>query len=152
MIPLFHRDTIAHDISCENDHPISPAIRVCATHHLYQGFYVSHDENRDAKQKLQKRIESDSDAILVAEKDGNIVGTVSLIEDGRVAWLFRFCVIENNDEIAQALCTKAKEVLKKKGHHQVLVYTPLNQNKLYERYEKLGFTKGGDYTCFWKDI
>lgn len=118
---------------------------------LYGGQF---DENRDAKQKLQKRIENDPDAILIAELNGKVVGTVSLIEDGRVAWLFRFCVIEtkNHDEITQALFTKAKEALHAKGHHQVLVYTPVGKEKLNDRYEKLGFTIGGDYTCFWKNI
>jgi len=116
---------------------------------LYGGQY---DENRDSRERLQKRIEADSDALLVAEKNGRIVGTVSLIEDGRVAWLFRFCVTDGEDDIAKALLDNALEALRKKGHRQVLVYTPVGNENLNSRYEKLGFTKGGDYTCFWKDI
>lgn len=50
------------------------------------------DEARDASDRLQKKIEADPDAILVAELENKIVGTVSLIDDGRVAWLFRFAV------------------------------------------------------------
>lgn len=119
--------------------------------HLYGGVF---DENRDAKEKLQKRTENDPDAILIAEENGKIVGTISLIEDGRVAWLFRFCVLEkeNQDEIAEALLKKATESLKGKGHNQVLVYSPVGNEKLDIRYKKLNFEKGGDYTCFWKDI
>ncbi len=116
---------------------------------LYGGQY---DESRDSRERLQKRIEADSDAILVAEENGNIVGTVSLIEDGRVAWLFRFCVAEGVDDIAKALLDKALEALRRKGHQQVLVYTSVGNENLNSRYEKLGFTKGGDYTCFWKNI
>lgn len=118
---------------------------------LYGGQF---DENRDAEERLRKRIEADPDAILVAEQAGKIVGTVSLIEDGRVAWLFRFAVLEgeSQDAVAQALFAKAVEVLKRKGHHQVLVYTPVGNEKLNNRYEKLGFMKGNDYTAFWKDI
>lgn len=56
---------------------------------LYGGQF---DENCDSKERLRKRVEADPDAILVAEQEGEIVGTVSLIEDGRVAWLFRFAV------------------------------------------------------------
>jgi hypothetical protein len=114
---------------------------------LYGGQF---DENRDSHERLQKRVEADADAILVAEENGTIVGTVSLIEDGRVAWLFRFCA--EADVVANALFTKAVEVLNRKGHHQVLVYTPVGNETLNSRYEKLGFTKGGDFTCFWKDI
>lgn len=117
---------------------------------LYGGQF---DENRDSKERLQKRIEADADAILVAEHNGKIVGTVSLIEDGRVAWLYRFCVAgETQTTIAQVLFDKAVAVLKSKGHNQVLVYSPVGSEKLNNRYDKLGFSKGGDYTCFWKNI
>lgn len=116
---------------------------------LYGGQF---DENRDSEEKLQKRIEADADAILVAENDGNVVGTVSLIEDGRVAWLFRFCVAQGADETAKALFSKAVAALKQKGHQQVLVYSPTGNKAFNSRYEKLGFTKGGEYTSFWKNI
>jgi predicted N-acetyltransferase YhbS len=118
---------------------------------LYGGQF---DENRDGEERLRKRTEADPDAILVAEQSGNITGTVSLIEDGRVAWLFRFAVQQGQNEVAvtQALCDKAFEVLKAKGHHQVLVYTPMGNQRLDGRYEGLGFARGGDYTCYWKDI
>lgn len=118
---------------------------------LYGGVF---DENRDGKDRLRKRITADSDSILIAEKDGNIVGTVSLIEDRRVAWLFRFCVVHGEEEenITEALFNRAKDILHKKGHRQVLVYTPTDDPRLHGRYERLGMERGGDYTCYWKDI
>ena len=61
------------------------------------------DENRDSVEKLQKRVEADPNAILVAESGGVICGTVSLIEDGRVAWLFRFATTGNVEETAALL-------------------------------------------------
>lgn len=118
---------------------------------LYGGNF---DEARDAEEKLRKRVEADPDAILVAQDNGKIVGTVSLIEDGRVAWLFRFCVqkLPNELAIAQTLLDNAVASLKAKGHTQVLVYTPTDKLELHKRYEDLEFRKGGDYTCFWKNI
>lgn len=118
---------------------------------LYGGQF---DENRDSEERLQKRIEADPDAILVAEQDNKIVGTVSLIEDGRVAWLFRFAVQQGEQEavITKALCDAALAAFKAKSHNQVLVYTPLDNDRLDDRYEKLGFNRGGDYTCYWKSI
>lgn len=116
---------------------------------LYGGQF---DEDRDSKERLQKRIVADPESILVAEKDGQIVGTVSLIEDVRVAWLFRFCVSENDNATAQALVVKAIEILKQKGHQQILVYSPIRNKTFDKRYEGLGFNKGSDYTCFWKKI
>jgi predicted N-acetyltransferase YhbS len=112
------------------------------------------DNHRDNEARLRARVEADPDAIIVAEEDGKIVGTVSLIEDGRVAWLFRFAVKQHEDEadIAQQLCDQSLKALKSKGHGQVLVYTPVEDERLQQRYADLGFTHGGDYTCYWKNI
>lgn len=110
------------------------------------------DEARDAADRLQKKIEADPDAILVAELDDTLVGTVSLIDDGRVAWLFRYAVQREQAETLKALHDKAVGILKSRGHTQVLVYTPVGNTELDSRYEQLGFTKGGDYTCYWKEL
>lgn len=110
------------------------------------------DESRDATDRLQRKIEADSDAILVAEVKGKIAGTVSLIDDGRVAWLFRFAVKDQDKDVANGLHEKAIEILKSRGHKQVLVYSPVGNSELDNRYEQLDFTKGDDYTCYWKEI
>ena len=110
------------------------------------------DEARDGEERLRRKIEADSDAILVAEQDGTIVGTVSIIDDGRVAWLFRFAIIHGQADVAVALHDAALTILKDRGHMQVLVYTPAGVGHLDERYEQLGFTKGSEYTCYWKEL
>lgn len=118
---------------------------------LYGGQF---SENRDSADRLRRRIEADPDAIIVAEADSRLLGTVSLIEDGRVAWLFRFAVQkgEQESEVTKALSDAAVAALKAKGHNQVLVYTPVGDDKFDNRYEGLGFNRGGNYTCYWKDI
>lgn len=110
------------------------------------------DEAKDAADRLKRKIEADPDAILVAEYNGKLTGTVSLIDDGRIAWLFRFAVQKDQTEALNALRDRAVEILKSRGHSQVLVYTPVGNAELDNRYEQLGFTKGGNYTCFWKEI
>lgn len=113
------------------------------------------DENRDSEEKLAGRIKADPEAILVCEDEGRIIGTISLIDDGRVAWLFRFAVVDNDkkDEVAKLLYDKAISIFKSRGHNQVLVYSPVGNSDLNYRYQQvLGFEKGTDYTCFWKDI
>ncbi len=110
------------------------------------------DEARDASDRLKKKIEADPDAILVAIEDDRVVGSVSLIDDGRVAWLFRFAVPLSDVTTLQILHDKAIAILKARGHSQVLVYTPVGNTDLDCRYNQLGFTKGSDYTCFWKEI
>lgn len=74
--------------------PYQPADydRVAGLYRTSKLFGGQFDDNRDSEERLQKRVEADPDAILVAEDGGNVVGTISLIEDGRVAWLFRFAI------------------------------------------------------------
>lgn len=110
------------------------------------------DEARDAADRLQKKVEADPDAILVAEEDGTLLGTLSIVDDGRVAWLFRFAVLSNHFEAVQALHDQALKLLQERGHTQVLVYAPVDDQDLSQRYEQLGFIKGGDYTCYWKTL
>lgn len=115
-------------------------------------FGGQYDEARDGANRLQKKIEADPDAILIAEQNEKLIGTVSLIEDGRVAWLFRFAVQRDQAEALKELHDAAMTILKSRGHTQVLVYTPVGNGELDNRYEELGFTKGDDYTCYWKEI
>ncbi len=117
-----------------------------------QTFGGQFDEARDAQDRLRRKIEAGPDAILVAENQDGLVGTVSLIDDGRVAWLFRFAVKNQDAEVASALHDKAMEILKSRGHEQILVYSPVGDQQLDARYQQLGFTKGADYTCYWKEI
>ena len=110
------------------------------------------DEARDSEERLNKKTETDPDAILVAVDDNQLLGSISLIDDGRVAWLFRFTVKDNDINVAQELKNEATAILKKRGHTQVLVYTPVGNSVLDSRYVELGFTKGYDYTCYWQEV
>ena len=141
------------DVAIRQYHPTDYAA-VATLYKQTNLFGGQFDENRDSEERLWKRVEADPDAIFVAEEDSKVVGTVSLIEDGRVAWLFRFAVLQGENEaaITQVLCDAALKALKDKGHNQVLVYTPVGDKHLDDRYEKLGFSRGSDYTCYWRDI
>jgi hypothetical protein len=110
------------------------------------------DEARDGRKRLSKVIEKDPQAILVYEESSSITGTVSIIEDGRVAMLFRFVTAPEDIEIAKQLYDESVRVLKKRGHNQILVYSAIKSLELDKRYLDLGMNKGGDYTCFWADI
>lgn len=118
---------------------------------LYGGQF---DEARDSREKLANSIHADPQSILICEKEGSILGTVSLIEQGRVAWLFRFAVArtELEKDVAKALYSAACDILKARNHTQVLVYTPADDARLEKRYASLGMNKGGTYTCFWQEL
>lgn len=110
------------------------------------------DEARDGRERLAARIADDPQAILVYERDDELLGTISIIEDGRVAWLYRFVVKDFDPEITKELYDAAAKILKERGHSEVLVYTPVGDKNLDARYDSLGMTKGGDYTCFYKEL
>lgn len=125
---------------------------------LYKNFslYGGHfDENRDSRERLLNKTKTDPEAILVCESEGKILGTISLIEDERVAWLFRFAVLggAENEVAIKSLFDRASEVLRSRGHQEVLVYSPAGNSGLDSRYiDLLNFKKGSDYTCFWKSL
>ncbi|HEV7454135.1 MAG TPA: GNAT family N-acetyltransferase [Candidatus Saccharimonadales bacterium] len=110
------------------------------------------DEARDGRERLAAKIKQDPEAIWIYEQDGEITGTVSLIDDGRVAWLYRLVVKDNDPQITKELYDHAVAILKKRGHEQVLVYTPVGDEALHEHYKNLGMNRGGDYTCYWAEL
>lgn len=110
------------------------------------------DEARDGQERLARKIAADPEAIMVLEKDGELLGTISLIEDGRVAWLYRFIVRDFEPNVTKALYDEAVKVLRQRGHTQMLVYSAIDDVNLDRRYQSLGMTKGSNYACFWKDI
>lgn len=118
---------------------------------LYGGEF---DNARDSKNRLQELTKNKPDSILVAELNNEIMGTVTLFEHGRSAWLYRFAVKngQHEDMTTVELWNNAKEILKQKGHTQVLVYAPVGEKKFEDRYTRLDFKKGNEFTAFWQDI
>lgn len=114
---------------------------------LYGGQF---DEARDSADKLETITTTDPQSILVCVQGSDILGTISLIENPRVAWLYRFAT--KREDAAKALYDAACTILKSRGHTQVLVYSPLDHPNLDQRYSTLGLNKGSPYTCFWKTL
>jgi predicted N-acetyltransferase YhbS len=109
------------------------------------------DEDRDSQEKVDEQIALDSNSVLVAEDNGKILGSVSILRDKRFAWLMRFAVVvEFEKQISELLFKKAAEILKEAGHTQVLVYSPSTDGKFKERYEDFGFTAGESCTAYWR--
>lgn len=110
-------------------------------------------EHRDSQQRLAKLIARDPESILVYERGDKIVGSVSLFEDGRTAWLFRFVVEDNDPKVTQELYDRAIAILKQRGHDEVLVYAPQDDKNLEKRYtDDLGMSKGDAYTCYFAEF
>jgi predicted N-acetyltransferase YhbS len=115
-------------------------------------FGGQYDDARDSEAKLRNLVAAKPESILVALENERIVGTVTLFEDGRAAWLYRFAVSASHPQAVKALCDEAIAILRKLGHTQVLVYAPEGDQAFIDRYSTLGFTTGNAYLAFWKDI
>lgn len=115
----------------------------------YGGIY---DEARDSRERLANITTRDPEAILVYVEDTKIIATISIIDDGRVAMLYRFVVPPQNHHVAKSLYLQAKQLLKLRGHNQVLVYSAIDNEILDDRYLSLGMVKGGSYACFWSSL
>jgi ATP-dependent DNA helicase PIF1 len=110
------------------------------------------DEARDGRAKLKQKITQNPESILVFEQGKELLGTISLIDDGRVAMLFRFIVRDHDQQVAEALYQRATEILKSRGHNQVLVYSSPDNKHLDKRYKSLNMHPGNLYRCYWSDL
>lgn len=107
------------------------------------------DEITDSKEGLMRKIRRDPESLLVAEEN-KIIGSVSIIEDGRIAWIFR--LVGDNNVVIKALVDKAEEILRKKGYKNVHSFAPSTNQEALEERKKLGFTQGKNYIWFWKGL
>lgn len=112
------------------------------------------DEVTDAEERLKQKIQKLHDSVLVAEVDGEIVGSVSLIEDIRIAFLFRLVAKDGNGEkeIIQALIDEGEKRLKEKGYEEVHIFVKEEDADRQMIYSEKGFEKGNKYFWFWKKI
>jgi ATP-dependent DNA helicase PIF1 len=109
------------------------------------------DEARDGRVRLRQKITQDPESIFVFYKGEKLHGTISIVDDGRVAMLFRFIVKDHDEAVAEALYERATAVLRARGHEQVLVYGSKDKS-LKQRYKDLGMQEGGTYVCYWSNI
>ena len=112
-----------------------------------------YDDARDSETKLNTFAQKNPKKLLVAEVNGSLVGSVTIFEDGRTAWLYRFAVHKTYESIvSQLLYKKACAIVKRFGHSQLLVYAPKDAGIFIERYTQLGFTQWNDFTAYWQDL
>ena len=81
--------------------------------------------------------------VLVAEQDGQLIGTVRLVrQDHDTAWFTRFAVLPDRQRsgIGQMLFQSAEERLCMSGCQQVLLHTALTNQNLVTFYQTRGFS------------
>lgn len=112
------------------------------------------DEVTDSEESLKRKINRDPHSVLVAIENEEIIGSVSIIEDGRIALLFRLVVsqeMENYSLIIEEIVNQACMILKERNYKEVHITAPDNQSAKNERLH-LNFNEGKSYRWFWKKL
>ncbi len=83
------------------------------------------------------------DMVLVAEAEGQLVGTVRLVRQNKdTAWFTRFAVLPQKQRggIGRQLLDKATDLLRQAGCRQLLLHTALSNRQLVKFYQSRGFS------------
>ncbi|MCL4366694.1 GNAT family N-acetyltransferase [Patescibacteria group bacterium] len=101
----------------------------------------------DTEDKFVAKIHRDPESIMVAVKSNQVVGTVMIVEDGRMSMIFRLAVIERERKqgIGPKLLQEAERRLKDRGHNEVHILVDQNNEELQDYYARLGYEKTSYY-------
>ena len=101
------------------------------------------DEIRDSEESLHRMISENSDAILVATVDNQIVGSLFLLINGLRADIYRLVVTElfRGKGVVDKLLQAAEETLRTKGIKRVGLFYRANNHKLGKFYGRRGWQK-----------
>lgn len=111
------------------------------------------DTVMDGRKILKKKIAQDSNSILVAEINKEIVGNVYLINDAWFSGIFRLAVKKEfrKRDIGQTLMQKAEKYLKDEGHPEVMIFVNSKYGKLINWYKKQGYQHSDNlFKALWK--
>lgn len=111
------------------------------------------EEEIDSEEVIKTKIKRDPESLLVAVKNDQVVGSVSIIEDSRFAFVFRLVVRESERGrgIGTKLLAEAETILKKRGNKTVSILVDEQKAELQEYYKKRGYKKGRIWRWMWKD-
>ncbi len=112
------------------------------------------DKVIDKEAGLNAKSEKDSESLLVAAKNQQVVGTVSIVEDGRIALFFRLAVAKNerNQGIGAKLVRAAEKILRQRGHKLVNILIFDREEEVKDYYERLGYKRGSLHLWMRKEL
>lgn len=113
------------------------------------------DEETDAPHRLAEKMRRDADSIIVMVDGEEIIGSVCLIEDGRIALLFRLVALparDDQNEILRNLIKHAEGLAKERGYKELHNMAPAEGVGACTVREDAGFSKGNAYAWYWKTL
>ena len=113
----------------------------------------AYDKETDARVRLAEKIRRDPQSILVATSSSELQGSLSIIEDGRIAILFRWIAVGQDQKVLfEALLEKAEKILQAKGYKEVHCMAPADNAESLALRASMNFKSGEKYAWFWKTI
>ena len=111
-------------------------------------------DKMDSEEHLKEKITRDPQSILVATEGSNIIGTASIMEDGRMAFIFRLGVQmeQRNSGVGRKLIQEAETILHKRGYNEVHILVDENNPELQTYYEQRGYESGHMYRWMSKEF
>ena len=109
-------------------------------------------EPMDSPERMEEKASRDPNSIFVATDSSGVIGTASLMEDGRMAFIFRLAVAESHRGrgIGLDLMQKAEEELKRRGYKEIHILVE-EENPLNDYYKKQGYVEGHNYRWMTKE-
>jgi len=110
-------------------------------------------EPMDSPDRMEKKISRDPNSIFVAVEQDQVVGTVSIMEDGRLGFVFRLAVAvgHRNQGIGLGLMTHAEQELTDRGYDEIHILLEEDNPGLREYYKKQGYEEGNPYRWMTKE-
>lgn len=111
-------------------------------------------EKIDNEERMREKVARDPQSILVATEASQIIGTVSLMEDGRMAFIFRLGVKAEHrgHGVGTALMVEAEHILHERGYDEVHILVAQEDTELQGYYERIGYERGHAYQWMHKQF
>ena len=125
----------------------SPVILILQEGDLYY-------ESTDTQERLAEKVKRDPGSIMVATLDQEVIGTVSIMEDGRMAFIFRLGVKgeHRRQGIGTKLMEEAERLLRNRDHEKIHILVKEEDEELQGYYDRHGYKEGGHYRWRYKEL
>ena len=116
--------------------------------------FLLHDIT-DSAQSLARKIKRDPESIILVWQDQMLAGTISFMEDGRMALLLRIMidpVLNAKDVLVKKLFDTAEGILKKRGYEEIHSIARLDHMQSDVWRAQNGFARSRDYSWYFKKV
>ena len=96
------------------------------------------DEATDSQERIDTQIQRDPNSIFVTEQSGRITGTASIMEDGRMAYIFKW--LGTTEVGIRSALKRAEDELIERGYSSWDVFVSAHYPIIGEAFDSLGYS------------